>query len=282
MTVAVHVVIPAHNEAALLPRLLHDLRAASGLEVVVAANACTDETVPVARAAGATVIEVPTASKIAAINAAADALGPGPIAFLDADVRLRADDLQELADRLQAHERAHVAGMRLEVEDSESSWAVRAYYRMWRRTAYRTSGLVGSGLYLLDDHARARLLPFPDVIADDLLVQSAYPADQRLCADDLVFTVAAPRTWRALLRRAVRISAGNAQLARTRPEATRHRAPSSARDLALVALRDPRELPAFAVYGVTYLLAKVWARGMLRSGRAVAWNADRTTRETTA
>jgi glycosyltransferase involved in cell wall biosynthesis len=60
---AAGVVVPAHNEEALLPACLRALRRAARLvsvpvRVLVAADACTDRTVAVARACGARVIHI--------------------------------------------------------------------------------------------------------------------------------------------------------------------------------------------------------------------------------
>ena len=60
---AAGVVVPAHNEEALLPACLEALRRAAGslavpVRLVVVADACTDRTVSVARACGARVVSV--------------------------------------------------------------------------------------------------------------------------------------------------------------------------------------------------------------------------------
>ena len=57
------VVIPAHNEEAVLGRCLRVLLAGSTpgeLDVVVVANACTDRTAEIAREAGVRVVETST------------------------------------------------------------------------------------------------------------------------------------------------------------------------------------------------------------------------------
>lgn len=63
MLTAVTVVVPAHDEAELLPGCLAALDAAARavpveVRVIVVADACTDDTAAIARAAGATVLEV--------------------------------------------------------------------------------------------------------------------------------------------------------------------------------------------------------------------------------
>ncbi len=71
------VIIPAHNEEAVIARCLSSLLegAPSGtaeeVEVIVVCNGCDDHTAQVAReiAPRATVLEIPVASKVAALNA---------------------------------------------------------------------------------------------------------------------------------------------------------------------------------------------------------------------
>lgn len=90
------VVVPAHDEAELLPRCLAGLAAAVDrvaavpVEVVVVADACTDATVAVAEAAGVSVVTI-TAGRVGAARAAGMeyALRRGPdglwLATTDAD-----------------------------------------------------------------------------------------------------------------------------------------------------------------------------------------------------
>jgi glycosyltransferase involved in cell wall biosynthesis len=92
-------VIPAHNEEVLLPRLLDTVdraRArysfgASAIEVIVADNASTDRTAEIAAARGCCVVPVATRVIAAARNGgAAHALSP-ILAFVDADTQIHPD-----------------------------------------------------------------------------------------------------------------------------------------------------------------------------------------------
>ena len=69
---ALSVVIPAHNEEAVIARALRGLldSAADDIDVIVAANGCSDETVSRALAVDprVRVVETGSASKIAALN----------------------------------------------------------------------------------------------------------------------------------------------------------------------------------------------------------------------
>ena len=94
MSPEMSVVIPAHNEERVLPRLLASLADAR------LANGCSDATADVARAAGVRVIELAEGSKVAALDAGDDAASLFPRAYVDADIEIDARDLLAVADRL--------------------------------------------------------------------------------------------------------------------------------------------------------------------------------------
>lgn len=92
-------VIPAHNEEALLPRLLDTVDVArarysfgaSAIEVIVADNASTDRTAEIAAARGCRVVPVAKRVIAAARNGgAAHAISP-ILAFVDADTQIHPD-----------------------------------------------------------------------------------------------------------------------------------------------------------------------------------------------
>ncbi|MGD2135580.1 MAG: glycosyltransferase [Gemmatimonadales bacterium] len=92
-------IIPARNEAALLPRLLATVEAArsryhdgpAAIEVIVADNLSTDDTAAIARRHGCRVTQVETRA-IAAVRNGGAAVARGEIlAFVDADSRIHPD-----------------------------------------------------------------------------------------------------------------------------------------------------------------------------------------------
>jgi glycosyltransferase involved in cell wall biosynthesis len=92
-------VVPAWNEAALLPRLLDTVDVArarfrggpDAVEVIVADNASTDRTAALARDHGCTVVRVEKRSIAAARNGGAHAARGEVVAFVDADMRIHAE-----------------------------------------------------------------------------------------------------------------------------------------------------------------------------------------------
>ena len=181
MTARMSVVIPAHDEATVIGRLLDALAGdprGHELELVVVANGCTDATARVAASYGAsvTVVEIEEASKIAALEAGDRAATVFPRAYVDADVVVDVAALLALADELERPGGPLVASPRLEVDTDGASWPVRQHYRIWELTDYRRTGHIGSGVYALSADGRRRFGRWPQVIADDRFVQQLLPA----------------------------------------------------------------------------------------------------------
>ena len=283
MTARMSVVIPAHDEEAVLGRLLDVLVAdprSGELEIVVVANGCTDATVEVARSYGApvSVVVVDEASKIAALEAGDHEAVAFPRAYVDADVVIDVPALLALADVLEPPGGPLVASPRLEVDTTGASWPVRAHYRIWELTDYRRSGHIGSGVYALAGEGRRRFGRWPHVIADDRFVQQLFLPEERVTLEEHAFTVRSARTVRAHLRRSARIARGNLELPDELQRATD--APTGDRTANLVrrVAAEPRLWPSFAVYAVTSTLPKATARRLVAERREPAWARDDTSR----
>ena len=282
MTARLSVVIPAHNEGAVIDRVLGALCASARpgeFEIIVAANGCTDDTVARARSYdGVCVVETPRASKIAALQIGDDAASVFPRVYLDADVLIDADALLALADALDASG-VEVASPRLHVDTSGASWLVRQHYRIWELSDYRRRGHIGSGVYAMTAAGRARFDVWPDVIADDRFVQQLFAPAERATLADHSFRVRSATDMRAHLRRSVRIARGNREL----PGGAQHEdadQPTAATRGGLVrriAVR-PRLWVPFAVYCVSWTLPNVLARRDIARASTSTWNRDDTSR----
>lgn len=104
----ISLVIPAYNEARMLPRLLMSvaiarsfMRAPDILEVIVADNASTDETAAIAQAHGARVVAVEQRCIAAARNGGAAEARGEIIAFVDADMVIHPQSFAAIAERMQ-------------------------------------------------------------------------------------------------------------------------------------------------------------------------------------
>lgn len=272
--------IPAYNEGRVISACLEALReSGQGVEIVVAANGCTDDTVARARAfSGVTVLDIPTASKALALNAGDAAATAFPRVFLDADIVLGPGALAGLLDALD-DDRALVAAPSVRFATAGASWAVRQYYAVYSRTPYVTSGLIGLGVYGMSAAGRARFGQFPDLFADDLFVQRLFASHERLATPGH-FEVKTPRTLADLVQVRTRVARGNAELAAAAeveglpPADYGATTGSTLRAVADLASRNPRLLPGAAVYLATVATGRLRAR----TAGIASWNRDESTR----
>jgi glycosyltransferase involved in cell wall biosynthesis len=278
---AASIVIPAHNEAGVIGRLLESLpREIDGrpLEIVVVCNGCTDDTAKVARRFGAKVVEIATPSKIAALNAADEVTVAFPRLYVDADVVLTKKAVLNVIKTL-SEGKVSYATLPCHLDLEGRPWTVRAYFDVWLRVMQLRVVDVGSGIYALSREGRARFDRFPNVIADDSFVRNLYTPTERLIVPTDPTIVEAPRTFQAVVRRRVRVVIGNMELA-----ARRNRQPTGRAEVVIAwwraVITQPRLIPAAAVYAVANTTAYFAARRQLNSRRSIDWGRDNTTRPT--
>ena len=209
------IVVPAHDEAAVIGRCLAALlddRAPDEYGVLVVSNGSTDATAERARRLpGVGVVEIPVASKTAALRAGFAQANAGSVVVVDADVEVSSATVRALLDALD-EDGPVVAAARPRLDLHGTSWVVRHYYAVWDALPYARTASVGSGVYALNGAARALVGEIPDVLNDDGWVRRALPPDRRRVVDD-EFTVRVARTAVSLVRRRARVINGNRQLA---------------------------------------------------------------------
>ena len=276
----VSVVVPAHDEAAVIDRCLSALLADAApgeVDVVVACNGCTDDTAERARRHGpdVRVVEVVEPGKIGALNAGDAAARGFPRLYLDADVVLTTAAARATAATLTGAVMA--AAPRPQVDTDGCPRVIAWHHRAWTALPVIREGYVGSGVYALTRAGHERVAPFPEVIADDEYVRRMFTAAERATAP-VTFTFHPPRTVAAYLARALRGRAGNVELDRSdlpfapRPDGG---PPGGARAL-LALLRRPTMWGPVASF--VALTALVRARLALRGDAPVTWNRDLTSR----
>ena len=112
--------------------------------------------------------------------------------------------------------------------------------------------LFGRGVVALSAEGRGRFGRFPDVVADDLFLDSLFTAAEKREVGSVSARVAAPRRVRDLLRSLVRMRRGNASMraALAAAGSTYGAGRGAARTSWLrdVALRDPALIPAATCY----------------------------------
>lgn len=100
---SVSIILPCHNEAAVLPELLHNLRMqCPNAEIILIDDGSTDASAEVAQAAGARVISHPySLGNGAAVKAGARVAQGNVLVFMDADGQHNPADIPRLLQRLE-------------------------------------------------------------------------------------------------------------------------------------------------------------------------------------
>ena len=274
------VVIAAHNEEAVIGRCLDALfadRPPGPLDVTVVANGCTDATAQVAGARiGVRVVDRPEPGKPGALNAG-DAVAVGfPRVYLDADIVLSPGTLSALMRALDSGDLlAAVPGRQLDLAGRPV--LVRAYYAINRRLPAFRRSLFGRGAIALSAAGRARFDTFPAMTADDLFLDGLFGPGEKREVEGFTSVVATPLRTRDLVRRLVRVRAGNARMRAVNANVRASVRSSWLRD---VVLPRPWLAPAALCYVGITLLAAVLARRQLRAG-VEGWGRDESSRQHT-
>jgi glycosyltransferase involved in cell wall biosynthesis len=256
--IPVSVVIPAHDEANVIDRCLQTLQAGAEpgeLELVIVCNGCSDDTADLARAAApsATIVELPVASKAAALNEGERHVTRFPRFYVDADVELGAAAIRSTAAALQ--EGVLCAAPTVSFDLTSCPWYVRSFYSVLREMPFLSGpGAVGTGVYALSEEGRRRFDSFPAITADDQFVMERFAASERRAVPSASFVVHPPRTLAGLVAIRTRTYRGNRELGSfCQPvEPSRH---SNARALLRLSLR-PRAVVGVAVYVAVNMYAK--------------------------
>lgn len=210
------VIIPAHNEAAVIARTLRPLAAlaASGaVEVVVACNGCSDATAAIAGTfPGVTVLEISEPSKAAALNAGDAACSLWPRLYLDADIEVTAEALATVFEHLST-DGALAARPAFRYDTDGADPLVQAYYRARGRLPGLQNHLWGAGAYGVSAAGHRRFPQFPHATADDAFVDSLFGQGEKPVLGATPVVVRTPKSAQELLHTLRRIYRGNEELA---------------------------------------------------------------------
>ena len=187
------VIIPANDEAEHIGPCLDAVLASQKtgpvpVEVIVAANGCTDDTVARARAYTPRfaergwrfrVLDIAQGGKVGALNHADTAAQAAARAYLDADVLVDADLLAQVLAALDLAKPVYVTG-RMRVTRAKS-WVSRRYGALWLRLPFMEPGSApGAGFFAVNGAGRTRWKTFPDIISDDTFVRWLFAPDERI------------------------------------------------------------------------------------------------------
>jgi hypothetical protein len=274
----VSIVIPAHNEARVIGRLLDGLLREAGpgeFDVVVVANGCTDDTVTVARSYDVRVLETPIPSKREALRVGDEAARGCPRLYVDADIELSTAGARALAAVLTAPDGPLAAAPERELALAGRPWPVRAYYAIWTRLPHVRAGLFGRGVIAVNDAGNARIRALPPVMADDLAASLAFAPGERVIVAGARAVIQTPRTVADLLRRRVRAMTSVSELEQASATAGER---TGLRDLVAVVGREPRLVGAAAVFALVAVLARRRAARAIRAGDYTTWLRDESSR----
>lgn len=281
------IIIPAHNEETVIGRCLDAIlkdAPRNGVEIIVSCNGCRDRTAEIAREYGdpVRVVETNTASKATALNLGDKAASAFPRLYVDADVVMDWRSIEAVVVELNKPG-VLAAAPTAETDLTGVSWPVRAFYRVWTRTDYFRSGMIGCGVYGLSEEGRRRFDEFPPVIADDGFVRSRFVGDERRSVTDARVVVYAPRTLSDLIRGKTRSRLGRYELAshfssQVQSEQAEKRYLRSVVGL----IRDPRSWISLPWYLGVNLVVRYRARRQYGRLGCYNWERDESSRQVVA
>jgi glycosyltransferase involved in cell wall biosynthesis len=278
------IVIPAHNEAAVIDRCLVALTAEAGpneLEILVVCNGCSDQTAALARRyePQVRVIETSTASKTNALNLGDEAASAFPRLYMDADVELSAASVRAVVAAL-ADGRALAAAPRAELAfPPGAGWAVRAYHRVWMSLPHVREGMITAGVYAVSAEGRHRFGRFPEVIADDGYFRMLFTPAERVEVAAARSRVWTPANLADLIRTRTRSRLGLFELKTRFPDLFRREARSKDYGRAVAGLlARPVLYPAALVYAWVTVVSRARANRQMASAAPYAWERDESSR----
>ncbi len=259
------VIIPANNEEALIGACLEGLLASdpvSGVvQVIVAANGCTDRTAEVCRSYdakfaekgwGLLVMSLPEGGKLGALTAA-DASASGDLrAYVDADVVVSPGLIAGLVRALRREEAAYASGR---VNITAKGWFSRQYARLWSKVPFMSTGVPGCGVFAVNAEGRARWGAWPQIISDDTFVRLQFtPAERHLVSATYDWPIA--EGFARLVRVRRRQDTGVEEVRDNWPDVIINDGTPAlgAKGYARLALRDP---VGFAAYAAVALAVKI-------------------------
>ena len=140
---------------------------------------------------------------------------------------------------------------------------VRGYFAISSRLPVFQRGLFGRGMIAVSEAGRSRFGQFPEMVADDLFLDSQFTDVEKCQVEDVATVVETPLTTKDLVRRLVRVRRGNTAM-RAAGRAGDVGAPIREADrwswLRDVVVPQPKLAPA----GLAYLAITIWAALLAR------------------
>jgi hypothetical protein len=196
---------------------------------------------------------------------------------MDADIELSPNAIPIMSSRLN-ETGALAAAPAMEMRFVDSSWPVRAYYRVWQELPYVKEGMIGVGIYALSEEGRRRFDAFPPIIADDGYIRRLFKPHERICVEECRSIVTAPSSLWGLVKIKTRSRLGGYELSEKFPELSQNEPKDYASALRGL-LRRPALWPALVVYAGVNLISRLRASKMHRRRAHDVWERDETSRQ---
>lgn len=208
------IIVPAHNEAAVIQRCLDSLVTQTGVDqLIVACNGCSDNTAALVKAYPNVIcLNIEKPSKTNALNEAEKHISSYPIFYLDADTQLATGAIEKITTALDANPDLKLVAPMPNIDVSKSSWLVKQYYKIWLSLPYIQSGVIATCSFIVTEQGRKRFDHFPDIINDDRFIHCQFKANEISNIAGTEIYIQAPRRLYSLIKIKTRARLGNMQL----------------------------------------------------------------------
>jgi len=277
---SVSIIIPAHNEAAVIEGTLSALLpefTQNGKQIIVVCNACCDSTAEIVSGFNDVIlIQTEKASKTHALNSG-DAEASGDIrVYMDADVTMTAKHVIDMLKVLIDGNFLAVSPD-VQMDCSGSSWLVRSYYKIWLQLPYVKEGFMGGGVYALSPEGRKRFECFPEIISDDGFIRGLFDKEEINRVDNAYSRVKAPKSLSGLIKIKTRSRLGHYQLLEKFPEMrSKHNKPY--RKAIIGVLRKPTNWVWIAIYLGINFICRLRALIIHHNEKEYIWETDSSSR----
>ena len=271
------VIIPAHNEETVISQCLDGIIRQDSVEtIIVACNACTDNTAEIVKNyKNVRCLELVRASKVNAINEAEKYVTSYPVFYIDADTVLENGAIKEIT-RAMEDNNLLLASPSPIVNVSSSSWIVRAFYRVWLNLPYIKEGVVATCSYVIARKGRDRFLRFPEIISDDGFVRGHFEVSEMANVSSARIFINAPKDLLSLIKIKTRARLGNIQLLKLNCCPVSHTGKYKALPLHEWLAFSPVDL---SIYVLIQLIIRFRAANQFKQIDDYQWERDSTSRE---
>ena len=271
------IIVPAHNESAVITRCLDSLIKQEGVDtLIVACNGCTDNTKDlVEQYPDIICLDIKKPSKTNALNEAEKYVTNFPIFYLDADTVLEDGAIQHIIQTLNDKPQLKLVAPTPNIDTSKSSWLVKQYYKIWLQLPYIKAGVIATCSFIVTEQGRKRFDHFPDVINDDRFIHCQFKAEEVSNISGAKIYIQAPRTIYSLIKIKTRARLGNMQLNNLGlcPEPKEKKYANSMKSLVF----SVSFIPAITYYAIaTIIRIRSWIQ--LKSINNYEWEKDHSSR----